>query len=259
MEKHVVLLDKSNDNKLLLEEITQKERQIKSLQAALEAESRAREAATTTRTPANPKALPTATQPATDDTTHDERDAVIAELEGSLKQLEDRYAEAETQIAELTTQLSEARLVHAELDDVVPVTPITPGMQEELFEADQADQSLQPPPVPSPLISPHRPGDTRRKSLPLLSSPAAIKSKVGFGEARQARPQSLSQELSSAQLSATSPRGSWGSSPLRIKTSPSLQLISASTRTGRSSSSLEAELKFMREVSDSMLRQWQRD
>jgi len=183
----------------------------------------------------------------------------VAQLEVALQELATRCAEAESKntiaehkIAELTTQLSEAKLIHAELDDGLP------GSLEQRDDASESGSSrLQTPKDPSPATSPVRSNASRRGSMPVMSAANGVGVKQrdfragrGLGELKRVRPQSLSQELLSAQYLESSPRASWnGPSALRLTTSPSRQSLPAMQQPLRTSQSLEAELRFLHEVS----------
>ncbi|KAK4689080.1 hypothetical protein P7C73_g1042, partial [Tremellales sp. Uapishka_1] len=176
----------------------------------------------------------------------------LAELDGVSSQ----YRLAMSEIAELSMQLSEAREMH----DLVPPSPATrsetTGNGDEWSEA---GTTLQTPPGQSPQSSPvRRKGHGRRESLPIISSPgsgfATVKQRDfrggrGLSESKRIRPQSLSQELSSAGLSGTSPRTSWGpSSSLLFPTSPNRASMPIRLRPQRSASSLEAEVMRLQDA-----------
>lgn len=310
LERHAALLDTSKENKLLLEELVEKDKRISSLERQIEEQSNAQEdRERLLKTVAEEKAIQLELQsklaslqeksssfgassrepsvisfedekegaphssplhPVKVLTAHDVQgssrglssDAHVARLELELQELatkcaqaESRYAEAELQIAELTTQLSEAKLIHAELDDVLPESELSPSTEarDDISESDSL--SVQTPRESSPSSSPIRPSSARRGSSAgtTLNSALAVKHRDfrvgrGFGELQRVRPQSLSQELSSAQL-LDSPPVSWnGPSALRLTTSPSRQSLPAMQKSLRSSQSLEAELRFVHEV-----------
>ncbi|WVQ82145.1 hypothetical protein IAT38_004273 [Cryptococcus sp. DSM 104549] len=187
----------------------------------------------------------------------------LEELRLALKQLSAKYDEAESRVADLTTQLSESKLIHAEMDDMVPLSPALPSpgpqtpREDEGQGSDDEEESetgtmVQTPRGSTGSQSPMK----RRTSMPILSNSGGgggvgVKSGFrggrGYGDSKRIRPQSLSQELSSAQSSASSPRAGW--------TPPSSSLISSSPTNPatpraslRSSQSLEAELKFVHRI-----------
>jgi len=195
LENHISLLDTTNDNKALLEELQQREIRIEEMekeysdkQAMLEQEKQelrsAHEASslsnsllraevdklnmsTSTRRSEDPMAdeagsTPTrpplvsqktvfVTPPESPATERDmfETDEV-AELRRALRTLtakyhesESRFSEAENQIMDLTTQLTEARLVHAEIEDIVPSSPGT--HRSSIDENSDESMTLQTP------------------------------------------------------------------------------------------------------------------
>ena len=190
----------------------------------------------------------------------DPQDEHLAQLEAAMQEsaarcaeAETKYANAEHQIADLLSQLSEARLIHAELDDVLPDSP---EQRDDVSEA--GSSRLQTPKDASPSTSPDRADVGRRGSASGATGMNGVGVKQrdfrggrGFGELKRARPQSLSQELSSAQYLESSPRASWtGPSALRLTTPPSRQSLPALHQPVRSAQSLEAELRFVHEVSE---------
>lgn len=195
------------------------------------------------------------------------QDHQVAQLEAALKDLaarcadaELRASEAEHHVADLTSQLSEAKLIHAEMDDILPTSTAlpSPGIRDDV--SDSGSTTLQTPGGPSPSDSPRRSSIDRRSSMPtagpVSGSMLALKQRDfragrGFGETKQRRPQSLSQELHSAQSLESSLRTSWGGPPnsLRLAISPSRLSLPAMQKPLRTSQSLEAELRFVHEVS----------
>ena len=184
------------------------------------------------------------------------QDQQVFQLETALRELAAKYHEAEHHIADLTTQLSEAKLIHAELDDILPTENSPPTAPIPDDDSETGTPSLQTPKGPSPAVSPSRSTNSRRGSqtVPPSGGTVAVKPKDfragrGSGESQRARPQSLSQELSSAQ-SLDSLRASWtGPSALKLASSPSRQSLPVMQQPLRTSQSLEAELKFVHEVS----------
>lgn len=313
LERHVAVLDTSQDNKLLLEELSEKndrivllERQIEqgavdreeqqnlrrsiAVEQAAQAELRARllEVSTSTTQSGNrdtpnmsfddakeqlpqrspvptvkeltPPDSPGSIRPISQDEQVVQLEAALKDLAARCAEAESRASEAEHHIADLTTQLSEAKLIHAEMDDVLPISsPLpSPGLRDDISES--GSTTLQTPVGPSPATSPGRPSVGRRGSLPIMTptngaitalKPRDFRLGRGFGETKQKRPQSLSQELHSAQSLESSLRTSWGGPPnsLRLTTSPSRLSLPAMQKPMRSSQSLEAELKFVHEVS----------
>ncbi|WVR07124.1 hypothetical protein IAU60_004165 [Kwoniella sp. DSM 27419] len=188
----------------------------------------------------------------------------VDSLKAALKQLSAKYNEAELKVSELASQLSEAKLVHAELDDVVdsPGTPPPPSLQVGQDEGDDAssdvettvqtpgDDAVDTSPTPS----------SRRGSMPIITMGVKgqdFRRGRGYGESRRARPQSLSQELSFARSLGSSQRASWTHSNSSTFSNNGLLLspISGGTspqrgpiKSVRSSQSLEAELKFVHRI-----------
>ena len=210
-----------------------------------------------------PPESPTSVRPTHNDDHVAQLEAALRELEARCAEAESKYSEAEHQIAELSTLLSEARLVHAELDDVMPISPGAPSPGVHDDTSDSGSTTLQTPRDSSRSSSPVRLA-TRRGSTPSMLTPltgaVALKQRDfrhgrgSFGDLKRARPQSLSQELSSAQSLDSSPRASWTGPPsaLRLATSPRnhRQSLPAAPmlKPLRSSSSLEAELRFVHGV-----------
>jgi kinesin family protein 4/21/27 len=211
-----------------------------------------------------PPESPSSVRPTSNDDHVAQLEAALRDLEARCADAEARYSEAEHQIAELSTQLSEAKLVHAELDDVMPVSPgaPSPGITDDTSESGSTT-TLQTPRGSSRSSSPVRFASQRgstSSTLAPVNGAVALKhrdfrhGRGSFGDLKRARPQSLSQELSSAQSLESSPRASWTGPPsaLRLATSPSKHrqsLPAASTlKPLRSPSSLEAELRFVHEV-----------
>ncbi|WWD17351.1 hypothetical protein CI109_101792 [Kwoniella shandongensis] len=175
-------------------------------------------------------------------------------LKAALKELSEKYTDAESRVADLTSQLSEARLVQSEIDDVIPISPATPSPdQNEDDDASETGTVVQTPRGPSPSTSPSK----RRGSMPVISSVAVkggqgsgFRGGRGYGDSKRTRPQSLSQELSSAQSSGLSPRASasWGRSNTLLLSSPTVSGSQAASKPLRSPHSLEAELKFVHRI-----------
>jgi kinesin family protein 4/21/27 len=218
---------------------------------------------------------PPASPPPTDeDTDGDDQGAELRRLKQLLQELsarctdaESRYSEAEGKITELTTQLSEVKLIHDEIDDVLPLSP---GMTSPSDDVSENGSTVQTPRTQELSISPK---GSRRGSRPVSSgSMVGAKGKDflggrGFREYRAARsvrlsgvfceravadevrPQSLSQELSSAQSLGLSSRASWGGpSSLLLGASPTRLSMPVMQEQLRSQRSLEAELKFVHRV-----------
>lgn len=195
LENHISLLDTSNDNKALLEELQQREIRIEEMekeysdkQAMLSQEKQELQSAheasslsnsllraevdklnmsTSTRrsedpmtdepgnTPTRPPLVSQKTvfvtppeSPATEREMFETDE--VAELRRALRTLtakyhesETRYSEAENQIMDLTTQLAEARLVHAEIEDIVPSSPGT--HRSSIDENSDESMTLQTP------------------------------------------------------------------------------------------------------------------
>ncbi|WWC89409.1 uncharacterized protein L201_004333 [Kwoniella dendrophila CBS 6074] len=312
LEAHIALLDTTKDNKILLEELDQRDQKIAELAKELEekaaieerersclldavqaeksiqAELRSRLASlqvssssATTTGPASPPPedeeetadtaviprtpLPTTTQltppesprsPGLPKTDNEENE--LEELKKALRDLSEKFSISESQVAELTTQLSEAKLVNAEVEDTVPSSE-TPSTEDEEEVLSEAETTLQTPRDSLSATSPSR----RRGSMPILSAMATkgqggqgpgFRGGRGYGDSAQMRPQSLSQELSSAQSLGTSPRASWTHTQSHSRNN-SLLLPSPSPtnpihtlRPSRSSQSLEAELKFVHRI-----------
>nr|XP_019046236.1 hypothetical protein I302_04976 [Kwoniella bestiolae CBS 10118]OCF25166.1 hypothetical protein I302_04976 [Kwoniella bestiolae CBS 10118] len=311
LEAHIALLDTSKDNKLLLEELDQRDQKIAELEreleekAALEDKERlqlldavqaeksiqselrsrlasmqasASSAATTTgpaspppereeeitepvvlpRTPLRTTKQLTPPESPQEPPSHanpDNKDEV-EELKRALRELSEKYSNAESRVADLTTQLSEARLVNAEMEDTAPPSP-SPATEDEEETLSEAETTLQTPRDSMSATSPSR----RRGSMPILSATKAqggqgpgFRGGRGYGDSTRMRPQSLSQELSSAQALGSSPRSSW--TPIQSHSRSNSLLLSSPSPTqsihtlkpSRSSQSLEAELKFVHRI-----------
>jgi kinesin family protein 4/21/27 len=199
----------------------------------------------------------------------------VAELRRALRSLtakyhesEARYSEAEVQIHELSTQLADARLIHAEVEDVVPSSPAT--HRSSVDENSDESMTLQTPKEEQEAFNTSPSKSNRgghRGSMPNLSlltkgrdfragrgviesRRARYVSPAGFaGQILTSRPQSLSQELSSAHSPGLSSRPSWGGpSTLLLAPAGSRQSMPM-IKSSRSLQSLEAELRFVHEVS----------
>ncbi|WVQ67744.1 uncharacterized protein L199_005949 [Kwoniella botswanensis] len=312
LEAHIALLDTSKDNKLLLEELDQRDQKIAELARELEekaafedkersqlldavqaersiqSELRSRLAsmqasassAATTTGPASPpperedESTETVVMPRTPLRTtkqltppespqevptrpeHDGTKDEVEELKRALRDLSERYSNAESRVADLTTQLSEARLVNAEIEDTIPPSP-SPATEDEEETLSEAETTLQTPRDSMQSTSPSR----RRGSMPILAATKAqggpgpgFRGGRGYGDSARMRPQSLSQELSSAQSLGTSPRTSWtptqshSRSNSLLLSSPSPTQSLHTLKPSRSSQSLEAELKFVHRI-----------
>ncbi|WWC61786.1 uncharacterized protein I303_104371 [Kwoniella dejecticola CBS 10117] len=309
LEAHIALLDTSKDNKLLLEELDQRDQKIAELEKDLEEKAASEEkersrlveavqaeksiqselrsrlssmqasaAAASLPTPASPPSengiirsdvtantrspLPTHNQLTPPDSPQgsqsrersDDADEV-EELKKALRDLAEKFSNSESRVAELTTQLSEARLVNAEMEDTVPPSP-SPATEDEEETLSEAETTLQTPRDSMSATSPSR----RRGSMPILSATKSpgqspgFRGGRGYGDSARMRPQSLSQELSSAQSLGTSPRASW--TPIQSHSRNNSLLLSSPSPTNsmhtlkpsRSSQSLEAELKFVHRI-----------
>ncbi|WWC70286.1 uncharacterized protein I206_104236 [Kwoniella pini CBS 10737] len=309
LEEHIALLDTTKDNKLLLEELDQRDKKIAELEKELEekaaseeqerlqlldavhaeksiqAELRSRlasmqasSAADSLPTPSSPPRDISAIQdraivnsrsspltseqltpPDNSQESHNadkgEDDDEVQVLKQALRDLSEKFSNAESRVADLTTQLSEARLVNAEIEDTVPPSP-SPGTEDEEETLSEAETTLQTPRDSMSATSPSR----RRGSMPILSATktmgqgAGFRGGRGYGDSAQMRPQSLSQELSSAQSLGTLPRASW--TPIQSHSRSNSLLLSSPSSTNsihtlkpsRSNQSLEAELKFVHRV-----------
>jgi len=111
----------------------------------------------------------------------------IIQLQTALKSLTARCSEAESQssqasarVADLRSQLSEAKLIHAELDDVVPSSPSLPSSVHG-DDASETGSMLQTPKASSPSPSPTERRGSRRGSTPLLISATSGYTTVGRG------------------------------------------------------------------------------
>ena len=231
LERHIAVLDTSQDNKLLLEELEQKDRRVAELEAqvnsqnssaaeertkvlgALEAEKaiqvelrsqlakaqsddsshfndlsmvsdNAKEAIPSGSSPtASHKELPVANGHIPNGNSEPTDDDEVARLRHALEELaarcnaaETRFAEAEDKVSDLSSQLSEAKLIRAEMDDVMPVSAAlaTPSIAEEMSEVHlQTPQRMSPSPSPTRT----RPSPMRRSSVPTLSTLGTVQKK----------------------------------------------------------------------------------
>ncbi|ORY34052.1 hypothetical protein BCR39DRAFT_556841 [Naematelia encephala] len=190
---------------------------------------------------------------------NDHHDDEATHLRSALEEISARCSQAENRVVELTTQLAEAKLVSDEIHDVVSASPVLSHPSPDGDDgSSESGTTLQTPrdgsPTPTPISKKRA---SRRGSMPVISTigfSANSKGRDfrggrGFGESKRLRPQSLSQELSSAQSSALSPRGSWGApSTLLFSASPSKQSMPVMQPPLRTSQSLEAELRFVHRV-----------
>jgi chromosome segregation ATPase len=111
--------------------------------------------------------------PAADDNEHRDH---IAQLEEALKDLatrcadaESRYTDAQGEIQELRTQLNEAKLIHEEMDDVVPNSAVSRSASMDDISENGSSTMLQTPRTASPSVSPvRRHADLKRESLPAM-------------------------------------------------------------------------------------------
>ena len=105
--------------------------------------------------------------------------AALAELAARCTKAESSYHQAQEKITELNGQLSEARLIRAEMDDVVPLSSVpTSAVETEGGEGART----------TPETPPKRPSPSRRSSVPILSagegSRKDFRSGRGLGESR---------------------------------------------------------------------------
>jgi hypothetical protein len=324
LESHITLLDTTEDNKALLEELQQREIRICEMEkeyrerhAALELEKlelqKSHDAASlansqlraevdklnvstssavsvdphatdsTDLAPARPPLVSQKTvfvtppeSPVTERQSFETDE--VAELRRALRTLtakyhesELRYSEAENQIMDLRTQLDDAHLAQAEIEDIVPPSPINHTHRSSIDENSDESMTLTTPKEEQEGFNPSPTKPTRggyRGSMPNLSllthKGRDFRSGRGVVESRRARsvtslldsclkltirPQSLSQELSSAHSPGLSSRPSWGG-PNSLLLAPSSSRQSMPImKPSRSLQSLEAELKFVHEVS----------
>ncbi|WVQ99346.1 hypothetical protein IAU59_006479 [Kwoniella sp. CBS 9459] len=324
LESQIALLDTSKDNKMLLQELDERDRKIAELQRAydekvtsddkertelLEAvqmeksiqfELRSNLAAlqppsASTRGPSSPSSTsagenlesainsrtprPMTKELTPPDSPHSPSSEVVGDsedieaLKAALRELSARCSDAEYRVADLTNQLSEAKLVHEELEDVMPPSPapVTPSVhtEEEDSAPSEAETTLQTPKESAVTASPSK----RRGSMPIISLSGKAKERDfrggrGYGDSKhnnkRTRPQSLSQELSSAQPLGSSSRASWTHTSSLLLSSPTTHAMANGNPTGqvhttsptaqgslkpsRSSHSLEAELKFVHRI-----------
>ncbi|WRT66280.1 uncharacterized protein IL334_003233 [Kwoniella shivajii] len=309
LEAHIALLDTTKDNKILLEDLDQRDHRILQLERDLEeksafeekersqllesvklekslqAELRSRLASMQTSSASSidaassspesvkegsdsvtmkgtlPKATHELTPPETTHTADRSRkvdsEYEVEELKRALRELSERYSSAESQVAHLTTQLSESKIGNTETGGVITPSPTLPTMEDEEETLSEAETTLQTPRDSVSSSSPSR----KRGSMPILSatkvqgeSGQGFRGGRGYGDSMQMRPQSLSQELSSAQSLGTSPRASW--TPIQSHSRSNSLLLSSPSPTNsihtlkpsRSSQSLEAELKFVHRI-----------
>jgi hypothetical protein len=324
LESHITLLDTTEDNKALLEELQQREIRICEMEkeyrerhAALELEKlelqRSHDATSlansqlraevdklnvstssavsvdpratdsTDLAPSRPPLLSQKTvfvtppeSPVTERQSFETDE--VAELRRALRTLtakyhesELRYSEAENQIMDLRAQLDDAHLAQAEIEDVVPSSPSNRTHRSSIDENSDESMTLTTPKEEQEGFNPSPTKPTRggyRGSMPNLSllthKGRDFRSGRGIVESRRARsvilllhswselmsrPQSLSQELSSAHSPGLSSRPSWGG-PNSLLLAPSSSRQSMPImKPSRSLQSLEAELKFVHEVS----------
>lgn len=181
LEAHISLLDTTADNKALLEELherdsrilemtkehEEKEEKLSRELAEVSADvARERERSTSSTTTGTMSAFPSGVTmtsrsmlngsssgsigPASDGLPAGPSDEVdqlrqaLRALTANYQDSEQRYSQAESKIADLSQLLSEARLVHAEIDDVLPPSPNAPS--STLDEAsDESTTTLQTP------------------------------------------------------------------------------------------------------------------
>ena len=323
LESHISLLDTTEDNKALLEELQQREIRICEMEkeyrerhAALEQEKQELQMAhdatsltnsqlqaevdklnlsTSSRISLDPLAADSADTPSRPslvsqktvfvtppDSPVAERQGFetdeVAELQRALRTLtakyhesELRYSEAENQIMDLTNQLTDAQLAQAEIEDTIPPSPSARTHRSSIDENSDESMTLQTPRDEQEGFNPSPTKSARgghRGSMPNLSllthKGRDFRSGRGIVESRRARsvndlsckgarltirPQSLSQELSLAHSPGLSSRPSWGG-PNSLLLGPSSSRQSMPLmKSSRSLQSLEAELKFVHEVS----------
>jgi hypothetical protein len=323
LESHITLLDTTEDNKALLEELQQREIRICEMEkehrerhAALELEKlelqKSHDAASLAnsqlRAEVDKLNVSTSSAVSVDPRATDSTDLAptrppllsqktvfvtppespvaerqsfetdeVAELRRALRTLtakyhesELRYSEAENQIIDLRTQLDDAHLAQAEVEDVVPSSPSNRTHRSSIDENSDESMTLTTPKEEQEGFNPSPTKPTRggyRGSMPNLSllthKGRDFRSGRGVVESRRARsvfehtlrkelmyrPQSLSQELSSAHSPGLSSRPSWGG-PNSLLLAPSSSRQSMPImKPSRSLQSLEAELKFVHEVS----------
>lgn len=218
-------------------------------------------------------------------TPEDSLQAALDAMRARVEAAEGRYLKAEEHVAELQAQLAEA---HDEMSDSLPISPAA-SADESLEDTDMLSaKTSTPTPSPSrrssvPILSTTgfnsrggggpgfrggRGGYGETKMHAQMSSSASMghlgqrplslaalaahnKTAASVLNKQRARPQSLSQELSSAQRSLTS-RSSWlGNSLLfgqALHTAPALG-SKISPTASRTQQSIEAELKFVHRVS----------
>ncbi|ODN94308.1 hypothetical protein L198_05164 [Cryptococcus wingfieldii CBS 7118] len=186
----------------------------------------------------------------------------LEQLRAAFEKLAAEHAKSESHIADLTSQLSEAKLVQGEMEDTMPLSPSSPIIDHDSHSDDELEEVATPvDDLPTPARS--APGSSptkrrtssasmRRSSLPLLNNGVAVKMGFrggrGFSDSTRIRPQSLSQELSSAQSSVSSPRATWRDPNTNklLLSSPSMVPKPSS----KSVQSLEAELRFVHGIVD---------
>lgn len=122
----------------------------------------------------------------------DELRLALRKLTAKYQEAETRYSRAEHKIADLTTQLGEARLVHAEMDDVLPPSPNAPS--STLDEASDESTTLQTPRDELETLGSSPTKSSRswnRGSMPVIST-GALKGRDfrvgrGVGDSRRGR------------------------------------------------------------------------
>jgi len=323
LESHITLLDTTEDNKALLEELQQREIRIYEMEkeyrerhAALELEKlelqKSHDAASLAnsqlRAEVDKLNVSTSSQVSVDPHANECTDLApsrpplvsqktvfvtppespvterqsfetdeVAELRRALRTLtakyhesELMYSEAENQIMDLRAQLDDAHLAQAEIEDVVPSSPSNRTHRLSIDENSDESMTLTTPKEEQEGFNSSPTKPTRggyRGSMPNLSllthKGRDFRSGRGVVESRRARsvfeltlskelmirPQSLSQELSSAHSPGLSSRPSWGG-PNSLLLAPSSSRQSMPImKPSRSLQSLEAELKFVHEVS----------
>lgn len=97
----------------------------------------------------------------------DELRAAVKHLSERCSEAELRYSKAAARVIDLTSQLSEARLVSAEMDDVVPSSSAVPSSSHG-DDVSENESTLQTPRGSSPTRSPTRSNVFKRGSMPLI-------------------------------------------------------------------------------------------
>ncbi|ODN82146.1 hypothetical protein, variant [Cryptococcus amylolentus CBS 6039] len=185
----------------------------------------------------------------------------LEQLRAAFEKLAAEHAKSESHIADLTSQLPEAKLVQGEMEDTMPLSPSSPTIDHDSHSDDELEEVATPvddlstPARSAPGSSPTKrrtsSASMRRSSLPLLNNGVAVKTGFrggrGYSDSTRIRPQSLSQELSSAQSSVSSPRATWRDpNTEKLLSSPSMVPKPSS----KSLQSLEAELRFVHGIVD---------